>query len=227
MSDDTPHKAFRRARLQAMDNLRRNGKLSATARIVGLEILACVNSVSGGAWPSETRIADRLGIGERTVRRAVKQLKAAGCTKVMRRRGRSNVYFPAFADRTEANLAGVEADPREANLASNPGQKRPHTPDKNGRLTPSSNPGRTPSTKAAAEEGKIAQRNKHKARQKAENEIADLIGWHCTTEIPREEFEDLCRRWPDVEAAELFELKEKYKPPAAVGGRRARAAGGA
>jgi Helix-turn-helix domain len=226
MSDDTPYKAFTRARLQAADKLRRNGKLSATARIVGLEILARVNRVNGGAWPSETTIADHLGIGERTVRRAIVQLKADGF-KVMRRRGRSNVYFPAFADRTEANLAGVEADPREANLASNPGQKRPHTPDKNGRLTLSSNPVRTPSTEAAAEEGKIAQRNKHKARQKAENEIADLIGWHCTTEIPREEFEDLCRRWPDVDAAELFELKQKYEPPAVVGGRRARAAGGA
>jgi hypothetical protein len=221
MSDAAPYsKAFTRARLRAMDNLRRNGKLSATARIVGLEILACVNSVSGGAWPSETTIAYRLGLGERTVRRAVAQLKADGCTKVMRRRGRSNVYFPAFADRTEANLAGVEAYPKEANLASNPGQKRPHTPDKNGRLTPSSNLARTPSTEAAAEKQKIAQRDKRNARQKAENEIADLIGRECLAEAPVDEVEALCRRWPDVDRAELFEFKRKY-------GRRARVAGAA
>jgi hypothetical protein len=227
MSDATAYsKAFTRARLQAMDNLRRNGKLSATARIVGLEILACVNSVNGGAWPSETTIACRLGFGERTVRRAIVQLKADGCTKVMRRRGRSNVYFPAFADRTEANLAGVEADPREAKLASNPGQKRPHTPDKNGRQTLSSNPGRTPSTEAATDK-KRTQREKLKARQRAENEIADLIGWPCLQEMPPELIEGLCSRWPNIDRAELFELKQKYEPPAAVGGRRARAAGGA
>jgi Helix-turn-helix domain len=219
MSDATPYrKVFMRARLQAMDNLRRNGKLSATARIVGLEILACVNSVNGGAWPSETTIACRLGFGERTVRRAIVQLTADGF-KVMRRRGRSNVYFPAFADRTEANLAGVVADPKEANLASNPGQKRPHTPDKNDRLTLSSNPGRTPSTEAATDK-KRAQREKLMARQKAENEIADLIGWACLQEIPPELVEDLCSRWSsgDVDQAELFELKQKYGPRARVAG---------
>lgn len=66
-------------------------------------------------------------------------------------------------------------------------------------------------------------------RQKAENDIANLIGWPCLQEIPLKLVEDLCRRWlnGDVDQAELFELKQKYEPPAAAGGRRARVAGAA
>jgi biotin operon repressor len=220
MSDAAAYrKAFDRARLQAGDDLRRNGKLSAAARLVGLEIFNCVNKVTGGAWPSQETIADRLGIDDRTVRRAIKQLKAAGCIKVMRRRGRSNVYFPLFVDRTEDILSGVEPRPTEDNLSSDPGQKVPVTPDKNDPLTLVSNPVRTPSTEPATDK-KRAQREKLKARQKAENEIADLIGWACLQEIPSELVEDLCSRWlsGDVDQAELFDLKQKYDQRARVAG---------
>jgi hypothetical protein len=46
-------------------------------------------------------------------------------------------------------------------------------------------------------------------------------------EIPIQLVEDLCRRWliGDVDQAELFELKQKYELPRAVGGRQARAGG--
>jgi len=219
MSDDTPYKAFTRARLQAGDDLRRKGKLTAAARLVGLEIFNCVNRVSGGAWPSQKTIADRLGIDDRTVRRAIKQLKAAGCIRVMHRRGCSNVYFPLFVDRTEDILSGVEPRPTEDNLSSDPGQNVPGTPDKNDPLTLLSNPVRTPSTEVATDK-KRAQREKLKARQKAENEIANVIGWSCLQEIPAELVEDLCSRWlnGNLDKTELFELKQKYDPRARVAG---------
>ena len=82
---------------QAADNLRHDGSLTATARLVGLEIFSFVNKVSGTAWPAEETIADRLGITARTVRTAIKQLKAAGYISVVRR-DRSNMYFPMFID---------------------------------------------------------------------------------------------------------------------------------
>jgi hypothetical protein len=65
-------------------------------------------------------------------------------------------------------------------------------------------------------------REKLQARQQAENQIADLIGWSCVQEMPPELVEGLCSRWPNIDRAELFELKQKYLPPAAVGGQRAR-----
>jgi hypothetical protein len=223
MSDGASYdKAFTRARLQAADELRRNGNLSAAARLVGWEILSCVNRVSGCAYPSEETIADRLGITGRTVRTAIKQLRTARCIQVTRL-GRRNVYFPTFVDGIEENISPIETAVTPEKFDRNTGKKRHRIPEKNNPLTLLSNPVRTLSTEVAAEE----KRKKRKARQKTECEIAEVIGWECVTEIPQEEFEDLCRRWPDVDAAELFEVKEKYEPPAAVEGRRARAAGGA
>jgi biotin operon repressor len=209
---------------QAADNLRHDGSLTATARLVGLEIFSFVNKVSGTAWPAEETIADRLGITARTVRTAIKQLKAAGYISVVRR-GRSNMYFPMFIDLIEENFSGIEGGSSDTSPEKNgadTGKKQHAIPEKNDPLTLLSNPIRTPSSKAAAEERRIAQRNKRKDRQKAENEIADILGWECLAEVPADEVEDLCRCWPNVDQAKLFELKQQYGPPAAVGGCRAR-----
>jgi hypothetical protein len=63
-------------------------------------------------------------------------------------------------------------------------------------------------------------RQRPKTRQRAENEIADLIGWSCLQEIPPELVEDLCGRWlsGDVDKAELYQIKQKYDPRARVAG---------
>jgi hypothetical protein len=104
----TPYnKAFTRARLQAGDDLRRNRQLSPAARLVGWEILSCVNRVSGCAFPGEEKIAERLGIAKRTVVRANKELTAVGWMEVMRH-GRHNVYYPAFVHEIGANLSPIE-----------------------------------------------------------------------------------------------------------------------
>jgi hypothetical protein len=101
-------------------------------------------------------------------------------------------------------------------------QKQHGIGDKNVPLTLKDNSVRT--LYEAATDKKRTQREKLKARQKAENEIAEVIDWSCLQEMPPELVEDLCRRWlsGDVDKAELFELKQKYEPPAAVGGRRNR-----
>jgi DNA-binding FadR family transcriptional regulator len=121
-----PHsKDFARARLQAADELRRDGKLSTAARLVGLEIFSYVNQASGEAFPSEATIARRLGITDRTVRTAVKHLADAGHMNVTRRRGRSNLYSPTFI-KTQEKLPGLA--------------RRDHPgPRKNSTLTPKKN----------------------------------------------------------------------------------------
>src|SRR5215475_8372278 len=103
-----PHsKDFLRTRLQAADELRRDAKLSPAARLVGLEIFSYVNQASGEAFPSEATIARRLGITDRTVRTAVKQLADAGHMNVTRRRGPSKLYSPAFIKQTQEKISGV------------------------------------------------------------------------------------------------------------------------
>jgi hypothetical protein len=208
-------KDFTRARLQAMDDLRRNGQLTAAARLVGLEIFACVNRVSGCAFPAEETIAKRLGISGRTVRTAIAQLRAAGCLKVMRR-GRSNLYFPTF--RIEEKISGIAS----AGLADDEHHRKKTAPipEKNsadtGKKQPPnsvSNPiirtflRETTGSLASAEALRSPVRN----RQKAENEIAKIIGWDCLQAAPQAETEDLCNRWPNVDAEELLEFKRKYE----------------
>jgi DNA-binding transcriptional ArsR family regulator len=209
-------KEFTRARLRAADDLRRNRQLTAAARLVGLEILACMNRVSRCAFPAEETIARRLGITGRTVRTAIGQLRAAGYIKVMRR-GRSDVYFPAFLDRTAEHICHV-AEPALPSTAENSsadtGKKQPATPEKNNPLTLSNNPIRTLASQTAASLASAdALRLPAKVRQKAENEIAEIIGWPCLLGAPTTEAEDLCRRWPHVDSFELLEFKRKHDPP--------------
>jgi len=130
MNRGPPHsKDFARARLQAADELRRDGKLSAAARLVGLEIFSYVNQASGEAFPSEATIARRLGITDRTVRTAVKQLADAGRINVTRRRGRNNLYSPTFI--AQEKISGV-GTPRSSGTPekfdADPGKKQQGTP---------------------------------------------------------------------------------------------------
>ena len=121
---------------------------------------------------------------------------------------RSNVYFPAFLDRTAALPSTAE------NSRADTGKKQPATPEKNNPLTLSSNPIRTLAGQMAASLASAdALRLPAKVRQKAENEIAEIIGWPCLLRAPTTEAEDLCRRWPHVDSVELLEFKRKHDPP--------------
>ena len=57
-----------------------------------------LNSVSGDAWPSVSRIATKLCVSTKTVQRCVKELERTGWVKVLRPRGRTrtNRYRPNF-----------------------------------------------------------------------------------------------------------------------------------
>jgi AraC-like DNA-binding protein len=227
-------KAFARARLNAADDLLCNGNLSPAARLVGLAIFRHVNRITGLAFPSEQTIADRLGLSERHVRRAIGELRGAGCIKVMRR-GRSNVYLPAFAatpDKLSA-FAEQKADKSSGMKQDNMSGVGAAIPDIYHRDTghfcqntghgcpPNSfnNPIRTlgGSLATALPTGALRE---PQASQKTENEIAAALGWQCFMDLPAAVAEDLRKRWPNVEPGELFELKRKYEPSAAVEGQR-------
>src|SRR5262249_1659109 len=218
---------FKRAQLDAMDDLRRNGQITKAARLVGLEILARVNRVKGCAYPAEEKIARDLGISSRTVRRAIGQLKAAGCIKITRR-GRNNVYAPAFLDRipdiiskTPDNLSCNDTpDNLSAIRPLTHGNSKTDIPKRGLRIPDNKDPltlepvltlYRTPSQKRARS---LALRTRFarapREQQKAENEIAEALGWECFTAIPTAEAEDLRKRWPNVGETELLELKRKY-----------------
>jgi hypothetical protein len=88
--------------------------LSLAGRIVGYEIADHLNRRSGDAWPGQKYLADRLGIAERTVRRAVADLVHAGWFST-EMDGRAWRYLPNYGRITQTpdNLAGVNTGHRQ------------------------------------------------------------------------------------------------------------------
>lgn len=68
---------FARLKFRWLDRLMHDTTLSATERLVGYEIGCHLNSKSGDAWPSQARIAARLGIDLKSVKRATAALSGA------------------------------------------------------------------------------------------------------------------------------------------------------
>ena len=218
----TSDKDFARARLQALDELRRDRELSIATRLVGWEIFCCANRKSGCAFPSEQTIAHRLKIDERSVRRAIKRLAAMNYIKVTRR-GRNNVYFPTLTERKPEHMSGIKQDNMSAIDAQRP------TPDicdtNTGHLCGNTGHGcRSNSVLTPVitlTEGSLAtaplkgalRSPQARTQQETENEIANALGWLTFTAMPPAEAEDLRKRWPNVGETELLELKRKYTPP--------------
>lgn len=67
-----------RQKAQAAEALIRHPDLSPAARRVGLELLNHADRRTGISWPSEARMAEALGVDERTIRRGKADLRAAG-----------------------------------------------------------------------------------------------------------------------------------------------------
>ena len=137
---------FNGLRLAAMDRLRRDGELSAAARLVGLEILSHVNRASMDAWPSESTLAAALGLDIKTVKRAVPVLEAAGYFVISRRRRYSNRYRPVFETGIEPQSTPFEHNGAGDRITAIGDKYGPSTGDKNGPRSPLSKSIRTPST---------------------------------------------------------------------------------
>ena len=86
---------FTRAKLKLLDQAMLDGKLTPAARVVFYDITQHINRVSGSAWPSQVRLAGRLGLDLATVKRAISQLRAAGYIEI-EKTGRHNTYRPVL-----------------------------------------------------------------------------------------------------------------------------------
>ena len=67
-----------RQKAQAAEALIRHPDLTPAARRVGLELLNYADRRTGISWPSESRMAEALGVDPRTIRRGKAALRAAG-----------------------------------------------------------------------------------------------------------------------------------------------------
>jgi Helix-turn-helix domain len=207
-----PDKHLTYARLRVADELRRDKDLSPAVRLVGLEIFSRVNRATGNSFPSEVTIASDLGITDRCVRTAVKQLDAAGYLKITRR-GRNNVYSPILTKRKAEHSSGIPQSPAKPEADdTNTGTQFQNTGTQ---VPPNSllNPVLTLGGSLATAPPTGALRSPHvRKQQETENEIGQAIGWECFAAMPPSEAESLRNRWP-VDEAERLELKRKYAAP--------------
>ncbi len=139
---------FTRRKYEWLEAVMHDGRLSASARLVAYEIARHLNKVTGDAWPSQQTIADLLGLGLRTVERAVAELEGKnsngnnGLPKVYMVSAidrRSKSYIPCFnIIGTPANLAGeipAKSDEIPAKMAGDTRQKGGSIPAKKGGLS--------------------------------------------------------------------------------------------
>jgi hypothetical protein len=92
-------KEWNAKRFYFYDRLRRDVRMSAATRLVGLEIGWCLNPVSGNAWPSSEYLKTVLNLHADTISVAIKELRLHEWYFVERQRcpkGRKNVFRPNF-----------------------------------------------------------------------------------------------------------------------------------
>lgn len=134
-------KAFRARKLELADRIRHDGRLSGSIRTIGAELCSLANARTGYAWAAEKHLVEKLGVGERTVKRAVAALKAAGYFEVTKV-GRNNRYRPIFSGEQGSiwPLSDEQQGPAWPLSGENGGQKRheqgPKTTENRGQKGP-------------------------------------------------------------------------------------------
>jgi hypothetical protein len=133
MADDAKTK-FNATRLGLMDTLRRDHDQPMAARIVGMELMASLNSVSGQSWKSEATLKRELGFNLKTIKRAIQSLENR-YFKISRIKGLVNVYTPIWsASKAESTRGAGGLDTRGA---AGPGTRGAGGPVSPSRLSPS------------------------------------------------------------------------------------------
>jgi hypothetical protein len=128
VSDD-PRKEFNALRFSRMDQLRRDHEQTAAARIVGAELFANLNSVSGQAWTSQAILAARLGFDLKTVKRSIYSLDGK-YFRIERTCGAVNYYTPIW--RKSGSIPADEPLLIASSEGDTGGKKGLGTRDKNG-----------------------------------------------------------------------------------------------
>jgi hypothetical protein len=120
-------KTFHAKKLAIADRIRHDGRLSASIRIIGAEICSLTNFRTGYSWAPEKYLAEKLSVTDRTIKRAIVALKAAGWIAV-ERVGRSNRYRPIFAALEQGTICPL-LEPQQGTIChpsdADRGQNRP------------------------------------------------------------------------------------------------------
>ncbi|WKA31583.1 helix-turn-helix domain-containing protein [Bradyrhizobium roseum] len=120
-------KAFSTQKLALADRIRHDGRLSSSIRLIGAEICSLTNFRTGYSWAPQKYLSEKLSVTDRTIKRAIVELVAAGYL-VVERVGRSNRYRPNFAALEQGTFLPL-SDPQQGTNChlsdENRGQKEP------------------------------------------------------------------------------------------------------
>jgi Helix-turn-helix domain len=217
------------ARLSFLDELRRS-PLS-TAKLVGWEIVQCVDESLGYAWPKGETLAEWLNIDERTVVRAVEELERVPVILVERVRRRVNHYLvPYFWVLGDKLSLQRSTSPNVGRKKMSPTDDRdvPRKGDKDAPLTPFKSPYSSPESRGyrgrdvgsalaaqlATELWRIARIDVvHLSHRQRRNEIGEVQSWldaGWTPDVIRISAIDQMRtRSPDAEAVRCLGIFRK------------------
>jgi hypothetical protein len=183
------------ARLSFLDELRRSPMFTPAAKLVGWEIVQCVDEELGYAWPKEETLAEWLNIDERTVVRAVNDLERVSVILVERIRRRVHHYVaPYFWSLTDKLSLQHTAGASGGATKMPPGGDKdvPRKGDKDAPLTALKNPDKFPESAGSQRNGvgstlaagiatdlwRIAQINIHALTQRRRCEqISEVQSW--------------------------------------------------
>ncbi len=135
------------ARLSFLDELRRSPLFTPAAKLVGWEIVQCVDEAVGYAWPKEETLAEWLSIDKRTVRRAVQELEQKSVMVVQRVHRRVHHYLVPYLLGLADKLSGKQAAPAAVDrtrMHSKVDKNAPPEADKNAPPTPLKTPYSSP-----------------------------------------------------------------------------------
>jgi hypothetical protein len=112
---------FQHNKMRWLNSVMYDCGVSAMSCCTAYAIADHLNSVSGDAWPSIERIANKLCVSTKTVRRSIRELERHGLLQVSRPSGRTRT------NRYRPNLPPTVNDaPRGNNRPDNPEQKGGH-----------------------------------------------------------------------------------------------------
>ena len=94
-ANEAAARAFNARKLALADQVRHDGRLSASTRLIGAEICSLTNVKTGYSWASVEFLAEKLTVTDRTIKRAIVALREAGYITI-EKVGRNNRYRPVF-----------------------------------------------------------------------------------------------------------------------------------
>lgn len=158
-------KRSNREKMQWLNAVSLECEVSSTAFRVAYLIADHQNRVTGFAWPSLARLAERICLSSKSIQRAVGQLEKLGWLKVDRRRDRSNRYRMAWPPGQKPSPPPKEDD-GEDKIVPNQGQ---HCPSGQGKTVRQSYLTKYPKTfSSRLGEGRLGKKFSDQGRYEAE-----------------------------------------------------------